>query len=347
MFESKPFIISGPCSAESLEQMKASAKAMNELDIKAMRCGIWKPRSRPGVFEGAGVEGLKWAQEVQRDYDLKVFTEVILKEHVEQCLDHEINHFWIGARTTTNPYLVEEISKTIADRAKVILVKNPIAPDLKLWLGAIERIEKYNPNATVFALHRGFSTYSSGEYRNDPLWDIVFHLKEIRPDLKIINDPSHIAGKAELVDSVAYMASNLGLDGLFIESHPQPELALTDSAQQLNFGSLKNLIKNLPIKKANQQLENDDLNILRDQIDIIDREILKSLQKRQEVIEVIGELKKENKLEVFSLNRYQASLRDRVASAEKMGLSTRGIEQIYRIIHSESVKKQLLISLEK
>jgi len=335
----KPHIIAGPCSAESKDQLFRVADELLELGIKTMRAGIWKPRSRPNSFEGVGNEGLKWLQDV-KSKGINPCTEVILPEHVKQCLDHGIDHLWLGARTTTNPFLVEQLALKMNNQVKVVLVKNPIAPDLNLWLGAIERVEKSNPDALVIALHRGFSTYSSGKFRNDPLWDIVFHLRELRTDLEILCDPSHISGDAKLIKNVSQMALDLGMNGLFLEVHPDPKNALSDAKQQINLKDFKNLLNELKIKPTTIEKNFDELKKLRTKIDEIDLQFIKTLHDRTNIIRSIAKLKKDHGLQIFSYDRYIMSLKDRVEFASQYNLDAKVIEDIYRLIHSYSVDLQ-------
>ncbi len=337
--ENRPFIIAGPCSAESREQIFEVADCLVKLGVKDMRAGLWKPRSRPNSFEGVGSEGVKWLSEV-RSKGINPYTEVILPEHVQICLEHEIDHLWLGARTTTNPFLVDQLAREMKNKAKVVLVKNPIAPDLKLWLGAIERVQKHNPDALVMALHRGFSTYSSGKFRNDPLWDIVFHLRELRPDLTILSDPSHIAGKANLIKNVSQVALDLGIKGLFLEIHPDPVNALSDASQQLDLKEFSDLLENLSVKTSIKSGNFKDLDMLRSQIDQIDLQLIKILKNRTEIINQISKFKKENCLQIFSYERYTQSLKDRVELGKKYDLDSKVIEDIYRLIHSYSIDLQ-------
>lgn len=339
IMKNRPYIIAGPCSAESKTQLFEVADCLLEQGIKDMRAGLWKPRSRPNSFEGVGREGLVWL-EALKEKGINPHTEVILPEHVQLCLDHKIHHLWLGARTTTNPFLVDQLAQKMNNQVKTVLVKNPIAPDLKLWLGAIERVEKYNPDTKVIVLHRGFSTYSTGKFRNDPLWDIVFHLKELRPDLMFLSDPSHIAGQAKLIGNISQVALDLGMNGIFLEVHPDPPNALSDAKQQINLSEFKNLVNDLYIKPATTQNSLKELDELRTKIDKIDLELIKILKDRTDIISKIAKLKKEYNLQVFSFDRYTQSINDRVELAKSYKLDPKVVEDIYRLIHSYSVDLQ-------
>lgn len=337
--ENRPYIIAGPCSAETKEQLFKVADCLLELGIKNMRAGLWKPRSRPDSFEGVGSEGLPWLKEL-KSKGILPHTEVILPEHVKLCLDSGIEHLWLGARTTTNPFLVDQLAQNMNNQVKVVLVKNPIAPDIKLWLGAIERVQKYNPDALVIALHRGFSTYSSGKFRNDPLWDMVFRLRELRPDLTFLSDPSHIAGQAKLISNISQFALDLGINGLFLEIHPDPSKALSDAKQQINLEEFKSLVKQLHVKSLVSQKNLEELEKLRTQVDEIDLKLIKSLKERTDIIREISKLKKDHDLQIFSYERYTESLASRVELAKSYELDPKVVEDIYRLIHSYSVDLQ-------
>ncbi len=337
MLLDKSKIIAGPCSAESQEQLRAVIIELKELGITNMRCGIWKPRSRPGSFEGVGEEGLKWIKELSAEFDINIFIEVINKEQAELALSYDIENYWLGARTTTNPFLVQEISKALNNKSKTVLVKNPIAPDLNLWLGAIERVEKFNPQTKIIALHRGFSTFNLGSSRNNPLWEIAFQLKEKKESIEIYCDPSHIAGDSRQIQFFSQMALDLGLTGLFIEVHPDPVNALSDADQQLNFLQFKDLLAGLSIKKKPQDLTLDELKILRSEIEKIDKSIIQKLEERLNLSRKIGKVKEDNDLQIFSYPRYKAQIKN---YCDEFDLDSNLIEQYYRLVHSFSVKVQ-------
>ena len=339
--EGRPLIISGPCSAETEEQLMASAKALKEQHIDILRAGIWKPRTRPNSFEGVGEEGLVWLKRVKDELGMKVGTEVAKPEHVKLALKYEIDVLWIGARTTVNPFAMQEIADSLVGVDIPVLIKNPINPDTQLWIGGIERIAQAGITK-IGAIHRGCSTVDKIKYRNKPMWQMPIELKRLIPNIPIINDPSHIAGKRDLIQEVSQKAMDLGLDGLMIESHPVPDEAWSDAAQQVTPKVLGEILADLKIRKVStDNVEfNQSLDDLREQIDSTDREIIEALAHRAGIVEKIGEYKKDNNVTTLQMNRWDALLNDRMAKGEAIGLNGEFVKEVYKLIHKESVKNQ-------
>ncbi len=335
-------IIAGPCGAETREQVLETAKQLSrEPKVKIFRAGIWKPRTRPNSFEGVGEQGLHWLKEVKEKYNLLTTVEVANAHHVELALKNGVDILWIGARTTVNPFSVQEIADALKGTTIPVLVKNPIHADLQLWLGAIERI--YNSGIRkIVAVHRGFHVSGKSKYRNKPLWEIPIELKTLLPELPIICDPSHISGKRELLFDVAQKALNLGMSGLMIETHPDPDNALSDAAQQITPARLSELLADLQFPKTftNNAEFTDKLNQLRQMVDELDDELINVLSRRLKVIEQMGEYKKEHNITVFQLQRWQEILRTRVQWGEKLGVNRNHIEKICQILHDESIRLQ-------
>lgn len=340
--KNEPLVISGPCGAESLEQLLTTAKGLHDLNkISLFRAGVWKPRTRPNAFEGKGEEALKWLQEVKQQFGFKITVEVANAQHTELALKYGIDVLWIGARTTVNPFSVQEIADVLKGVDIPVMIKNPIHADLQLWIGGIERI--YNSGIhKIAAIHRGFHFYGKTKYRNKPMWQIPIELKTHFPSLPIICDPSHISGKRELIPFIAQKALDLGMDGLMIESHYDPSVALSDAEQQLTPQQLNELLSKLIIRKPNTGDANvlDQLHQLRNMIDEIDDELINVLKKRAQVIEQIGVYKKEHHITIFQLERWQEILRTRAQWAEKLGLSRLHIERLCQLLHDESIKIQ-------
>lgn len=338
----RPVIISGPCGAESYEQLISTAKQLKEIDAIALfRAGVWKPRTRPNAFEGKGEEALKWLVDVKEQFGFKITVEVANAQHTEMALKYGIDVLWIGARTTVNPFSVQEIADVLKGVNVPVMIKNPIHADLQLWIGAIERI--YNSGITqIAAIHRGFHYYGKSKYRNLPLWQLPIELKTQFPDLPIICDPSHISGNTELIPSVSQKALDLGMDGLMIESHYDPANALSDAQQQLKPAQLKELLNKLIIREqsTNDIQITDQLHQLRNAIDEIDDELLNVLKKRTQIIEKIGEYKKAHNITIFQIERWQELLRTRAQWAEKLGISRSHIEKICQLLHEESIRIQ-------
>lgn len=337
-----PLIIAGPCGAESREQVLETAKALSQIPgIQLFRAGIWKPRTRPNSFEGVGEEGLAWLKEAKQKYNLKTTVEVANANHAELALKNGVDVLWIGARTTVNPFSVQEIADAVKGTDIPVMIKNPIHADLQLWIGAIERINNAGINKLI-AVHRGFHFFGKSKYRNKPMWEIMIELKTLLPNLPIICDPSHISGKRDLIQHVAQKALNLGVNGLMIESHINPDKALSDADQQLAPADLKQLLAELQFPKTiiNNSERTNKLNNFRQMIDEIDDELMNILRKRISVIEEIGSYKKEHNITVFQLERWQEILRTRSQWAEKLGLSRNHIEKICQLLHEESIRIQ-------
>ncbi len=342
---SKPILIAGPCSAESEEQVIETAKKLAEYDcVDYFRAGIWKPRTRPNSFEGIGTKGLAWLKKVKNEVGMKVTTEVANAGHVEDSLNHSLDMLWIGARTTVSPFAVQDIADSLKGVDIPVMVKNPINADLALWMGAIERL--YGAGIkNITAIHRGFSTSEKLKYRNTPLWSIPLELKKNFPDIKIICDPSHIAGDKLLIEEVSKRAIELGLDGLMIESHINPSVALSDAGQQVTPSELFKIIENIfssNIKKSNQEFDTV-LNTLRRKIDILDNELIELLKMRFSVTADIGLAKKDFDVEAIQMDRFKKLLNNRKLSAKENGLSVKFIEDIFNSIHDESVKQQEIL----
>ena len=334
-------LIAGPCSVENREQFFDTVTKLSEIhSVKILRGGIWKPRTRPNGFEGIGEEGLKWMKEFSRDSAIPVMTEVATPEHVELALKHGIDALWIGARTTANPFSMQQLADALHGVDIPVFVKNPIAPDVKLWIGAFERLASSGLRHLV-AIHRGFQDVNSAPYRNNPRWEITIELHRQNPDIPIITDISHICGCREILQQTAQKALDLATNGLMIESHCNPEMALTDAEQQLKPDDLKTLISNLVIHKSKSNNTDFLLHELRNQIDDIDDELLKLLAKRSEVSSKIGIIKKENNLTVLQLDRWNAILSNHIEKGKMLGLKENLVKDIFEIIHKDSIDRQL------
>jgi chorismate mutase len=342
--QTKPIIMAGPCSAETEEQLMDTSKALKEMNISIIRAGIWKPRTRPNNFEGIGAEALKWAQNVKKELNVKFAIEVGNPNHVFEALKHGIDIIWIGARSTANPFTVQEIANALRGMDIPVFIKNPVNPDLSLWLGAIERIA--NAGITkIGAIHRGFSSVQSSKYRNVPLWQIALELKSKFPKLPMICDPSHISGVREGIYEVAQRALDLDYDGLIIESHRDPEHAWSDAAQQLSPEHLGDLLTKLKIRKStseNQEFINH-LEDLRDQIDNIDREIFEAIAARMRIVDKIGYYKKANNVTVFQVNRWKEISENRMQWAKALNLNVDFMDEFFKLIHDASIRRQTAI----
>ena len=338
----EPLIIAGPCSAESEQQTLDAARALSAIGVKVFRAGIWKPRTMPGGFEGVGDAGLTWLRRVKQETGMTIATEVATVDHVHAALDAGVDVLWIGARTTANTFAMQDIADVLHGNDKVIvLVKNPLNPDLDLWLGALQRLA-YAGVARLGAVHRGFSSAGAHFYRNDPQWHIPFELRRCVPELTILCDPSHIGGKREFVKSLSQQALDMGFDGLMIESHCNPDQALSDSAQQITPNDLKELLDNLVIRSG-VPIE-DELALLRQQIDDCDRDLLAVLARRMGVSREIGNFKKAHNLRIVQPARYQSVINERIKLASALGLPSEFVKQVMEAIHAESVRQQLDIN---
>jgi len=337
----KPLFISGPCSAESKTQLLDTCRQLKEIGIPLFRAGVWKPRTRPNSFEGYGIKALPWLEEVQEELQTPFCVEIASPEHIELSLKHNIKIFWLGARTTVNPFNVQDIADALKGTDYPVLIKNPVNPDLALWIGAIERI--YNAGIKkIVAIHRGFSTFQKSKYRNLPMWQIPIELKTIFPDLTIICDPSHMGGKRELILPLSQKALDLNYDGLIIESHIHPHEALSDAEQQVTPMQLSAILAQLKIRKNSNSdpIFNNHLEDLRNKIDDLDQELVELLASRMNLVEQVGEYKKENNVTIFQIERWDEIFKTRPEWGSKMQLNKDFIAEIYKLIHVESIRKQ-------
>lgn len=334
----RPIVIAGPCSAETEEQVMATARELAKNGVKIFRAGIWKPRTKPGGFEGVGEQGLVWLKRVKEGTGMLVATEVATKQHVNAALDAGVDVLWIGARTSANPFAMQEIADALEGKDVPVLVKNPVNPDLELWIGAMQRL--YNAGLRrIGAIHRGFSAYGKHLYRNMPQWHIPIELRRRLPNLTIFCDPSHIGGKRELVAPLSQQAMDMGFDGLIIESHCEPDSAWSDKSQQVTPEVLNFILHTLVVRDSVQTTES--LALLRQQIDQIDSELLEALSKRMRVSREIGQYKKEHSMPVVQTGRYDDILNSRARSAEELGMSGEFMKVVYQAIHEESVRQQI------
>ena len=336
-----PLVIAGPCSAETEEQVLQIAHELKDTDVNYYRAGIWKPRTRPGNFEGVGAIGLKWLKKVKEETGLKTATEVANRTHVDLALEHDIDLLWIGARSTVSPFIVQEIADALEGTDKVVLVKNPVNPDLSLWLGAVERLYEANIRK-LGVIHRGFSTYEKTKYRNIPEWQLTIELQTKFPDLPLINDPSHITGKRDMIFDVSQTALDLNFDGLMIETHSDPDNAWSDAAQQVTPKRLVQIMKDLRIRKeTDEEAEyNSELSNLRAQIDIFDNQLIDTLGRRMRISDRIGELKKQRNVAVLQSTRWNAILGKMILEGESRGLSEEFVMRMFKAIHQESINHQ-------
>ncbi len=341
----KPFLIAGPCSAENRKQVLETADQLFQLGkVDMFRAGVWKPRTRPGNFEGIGTPALDWLIEVKEKYNLPVCTEVANAQHVEACLKAGVDVLWVGARTTVNPFFVQEIANALKGVDIPVLIKNPIHAEMGLWIGAIERFQSVGIKQ-IGAIIRGCHSFESAPYRNQPRWEMAIELKRSFPDIPVICDPSHIAGNRALIPEVCGVAMDLDLDGLMIESHIDPDNALSDAKQQLKPAELKGLLENLVVHSSESANTDflDKLGDLRNRIDDVDQELLKILNQRFELIKEIGNYKRDNKVSIFQLKRYYDLLEGRVDTGEDMGLNKKMIQELFELIHKYSVMVQTKI----
>lgn len=335
----RPLVIAGPCSAETEDQVMSAARQLSADGIKIMRAGIWKPRTKPGGFEGIGSEGLSWLKKVKQETGMYVSTEVATQKHVYEALKYGIDMLWIGARTTANPFAVQEIAEALQGVDIPVLVKNPVNPDLELWIGALERLS--NVGLTKLgAIHRGFSSFDKKIYRNLPQWHIPIELKRRYPDLPIICDPSHIGGKRDLIAPLSQQAMDLGFEGLIIETHCDPDNAWSDASQQVTPSRLKEILNGLIIRDEKKQ-STEDLSQLRRQIDELDDQLLELIAKRMRVSKEIGTFKKEHDMTIVQTDRYDEILTKRITQATEMNMNPEFMRVILEAIHEESVRVQL------
>lgn len=333
-----PLYIAGPCSAESREQVLAAARGVAEQGIHIFRAGVWKPRTKPGMFEGVGAEALDWLIEAQRSYNLRVITEVATPEHLEAALRSGVDGVWIGARTTTNPFAMQQIADALKGVDTAVLVKNPVIPDVDLWIGAIERI--YNSGIRrIAAVHRGFGTHHATLYRNDPHWSVPIELHRLLPHMTILSDPSHIGGRRDLIAPLSQQALDLGFAGLMIECHTHPDQALSDGKQQVTPDTLCEILSHLVWRRT--PADEDSLRDFRMHIDTIDSRLIELLAERMEVARGIGKLKRRYGMAVVQRERFNELLEAAKDRAEMLGVSRAFIHQIFSAIHEESVRQQI------
>jgi chorismate mutase len=339
----EPLIIAGPCSAETEDQVIETAIKLKELGIKILRAGIWKPRTRPNSFEGVGSIGLEWLKTAKKETGMLISTEVANVKHVYEALKAGIDILWIGARTTANPFAIQEIADALKGLNIPVLVKNPVNPDLELWIGAIERLS--NAGLTkIGAIHRGFSNFEKSIYRNTPQWQIPIELKTRIPDIPLICDPSHIGGKRELLKDLSQKAIDLSFDGLMIEAHPNPDAAWSDSQQQVTPDELNQLLTKFILRKVKPLgISLDTLEDLRFKIDKCDDEIIRQLERRMEIVISIGKYKKENKMTILQANRWDSIVKKTIEKANQIDLNPDFISKIFKTIHQESIHKQTII----
>ena len=336
-----PLVIAGPCSAETEDQVLKIAHDLKNTDVSIYRAGIWKPRTRPGMFEGVGAIGLKWLDKVKKETGLLTATEVANASHVKLALEYDIDVLWIGARSTVSPFIVQEIADALKDTDKIVLVKNPVNPDLSLWLGGLERL--YSANIKKLGvIHRGFSTYEKSKYRNNPEWQLPIELQNRFPDVPLICDPSHIAGRRDILQDISQTALDLNFDGLMIETHIDPDNAWSDAAQQITPEVLVQMMEDLKIRTltSDEADYKNQLNTLRTQIDVIDHGILETLGKRMKVAVSIGELKKKKNVAVLQTKRWNEILGNMILEGEKKGLSEEFVLKMFKAIHQESINNQ-------
>ena len=336
-----PLVIAGPCSAETEDQVLNIANQLKDTDVSAFRAGIWKPRTKPGMFEGVGAIGLKWLQKVKNETGLLISTEVANSTHVKLALEHDIDILWIGARSTVSPFIVQEIADALKGTEKVVLVKNPVNPDLSLWMGGIERLHSSNIK-NLGLIHRGFSTYEKSKYRNIPEWQIPVEVMNRFPDLPMICDPSHISGNRNLIFDVSQTALDLNYDGLMIETHCDPDNAWSDANQQVIPKRLVEIMKDLKMRKITTDEEEYQNNLidLRAKIDVIDHTLLENLGKRMKISDNIGEIKRSNNVAVLQNKRWNEILGKMILEGEKLDLSEEFILKLFKAIHQESINRQ-------
>lgn len=349
IFKGRPLLISGPCSAETEEQVMDTARqlaAAKRVDV--FRAGIWKPRTRPNSFEGIGTEGLKWLRQVKQEYGLPVATEVATEKHVFEALKYGIDILWIGARTTVNPFAMQALADALEGVDATVFVKNPINPELDLWLGAIERIQKAGITK-LGAIHRGFSSFEKSAYRNQPKWQIPIELRQRLPDIPLICDPSHMGGSRAFLLDLAQKSMDLNYDGLMIETHCDPEKALSDKRQQITPAELTELLDKIVLRNPDSD-DNSFLNSieeLRSQIDMYDDQLFEILESRMKVAETIGKYKKEHNITILQTQRWKEVVNKTIAKCAGSGLTEEFISTVLKAIHQESINRQMKVMNEK
>lgn len=336
-----PVVIAGPCAAESEAQVHESARRLAGGPARFLRAGVWKPRSRPNSFEGMGTPALAWLRDAGRAYGLATATEVAHAWHVEAALEHGIDLLWIGARTTTSPFSVQEIAQALRGTDVAVLVKNPTSPDVDLWVGAVERLRAAEVSR-MGVVHRGFSMGDRRVYRNLPMWELAIELRRRMPELPMICDPSHIAGRRDLIGRVSQRAMDLGMDGLMIEAHPTPDQAWSDAEQQVTPEEAAEIVTSLRILRpaTDDPMANLTLRQLRDMIDRIDDELLDVLESRMRVVERIGEWKRANNVNPLQMDRWNFLLQDRMRRGAARGLADGYLKAVYEIMHQEGLRRQ-------
>jgi len=338
----EPLVIAGPCSAESEQQVMETAFGLAAIpQVRVFRAGIWKPRTRPGAFEGVGISGLQWLQRVKKETGLLVTVEVANPRHVKEALDHGIDILWIGARTVVNPFAVQEIGEAIGSLNIPVMIKNPLNPDLKTWIGAIERLNQMGLEK-LMAVHRGFSFFNRSPYRNAPMWEIPIELKRLYPNLPVMVDPSHICGNREMIPATIQKAFDLEMNGMMIEVHHNPSKALTDKNQQITPVQLQKILAKLILRRESGSIEFENkLEELRSEIDKLDEELIDILARRMKVVEDIGTYKKTNKITILQLKRWNQLINERIEAGEKMGLSREFILKLMEALHEEGIQRQI------
>lgn len=338
----RPVVISGPCSAESEEQMLETAiELRKDKRVSIFRAGIWKPRTRPNSFEGVGSIGLKWMQTVKKETGFPIATEVANVKHAYEALKYGVDLIWIGARTTVNPFAVQEIADVLQGTDIPILVKNPVNPDLELWIGAIERLMKVGVTK-VGAIHRGFSSYDKSKYRNAPYWQLAIDLKLRFPSLALIGDPSHMGGRVDALAELSQKMLDLDYDGLMIESHRNPSVALSDAKQQLTPAALSDMLTPLILRYSdsdNKEVQ-ANLEVLREQIDRFDDQLLSLMEERMKIVEKIGAFKKANNITILQSRRWDEIIKKNIEKGKEKGLSAEFVEKLLDSIHEESINHQ-------
>ncbi|MDO4727724.1 MAG: bifunctional 3-deoxy-7-phosphoheptulonate synthase/chorismate mutase type II [Bacteroidota bacterium] len=336
-----PLVIAGPCSAETQQQLLDTASQIKSTPTVIYRAGIWKPRTRPGGFEGVGEIGLKWLQKVKEQNNFLVATEVATPTQIKLALEYDVDVLWIGARTAVNPFALQDIADTLKGTDKIVLLKNPVNPDLSLWLGGVERLQQADIK-NIGVIHRGFSTYEKTKYRNIPEWQIAIDFKTKMPDIPMIIDPSHISGNRNLVFEIAQQALNLNYQGLMIETHIDPDNAWSDAPQQVTPHYLKQILEQLIIPKRTDSTVdfNYSLNLLRTQIDQLDQKLLEVLVQRMILSSKIGEIKKEKNVAILQEKRWSQILNNMIENAKQKGLNQDFVEELFKLIHQESINCQ-------
>lgn len=336
--QKRPFVIAGPCSAETEEQVMTTARQLSAQGFRNFRAGVWKPRTKPGCFEGHGEKALPWLQRVKEETGMRVATEVATPEHVELALKYGVDIFWIGARTTANPFAMQALADALCGIDVPVLVKNPINPDLELWIGALERLNRAGVKRLA-AVHRGFSSYESQFYRNQPVWQMPIELRRRIPQLPVICDPSHIGGRRELIAPLSQQAMDLGFDGLLIESHCTPDTAWSDARQQVTPAELSHILMQLVVREKRSATE--EMTFLREQIDDLDDQLMELFAKRMSISREIGMYKREHNITVLQPFRYNEILDKRRMQSENCGMSEEFVKEVFKSIHEESVRQQI------